>query len=350
MNATTTKFKGVARFGFQDPCYLKDSCDINLNEVCIFKVNASTPFSAESTQIVDCNTQNKPIENQNYKEVCCKFKEICNDGEDNDKDGFIDCADEDCKTYWDDPAPPAFCQGSPFNSETCIEGYTRDSNGNIVITYNDDCEGQPREEQPPIPPEGPNYFFCSYGREENIMSGPGVCCQAGTYAVKNIFSGDWECVTSTTCGLDSTLPCVYDFDLYLTAWLNNPYINNPADWCVSRLPNFFTPSADEMSYPERSTGCCLMVKYADVGFYTDEENVKIFGYLPYCGDDIINNGEQCDGADSITCEEYGMTCDEGYELVGTPKCTNCVATDGSCRCVVSVGGNGSQLPPPNPTE
>jgi len=194
--------------------------------------------------------------------------ENCMNGVDDDKDGFADCTDQDCKTTMD-PAPPQICTGAPLIADSCVLSYTHTAAGVITTVYKPECLGQI-----PLPPSGDNYYFCSYGKEEDISAGTGICCQVGTYAYQDPIMGTWSCVGSASCGLGSALPCEYDFDYATNSWLNSIY-NNPsnADWCVSKYPYYYSPD----STLERSTGCCLMVQHGAVGYFTDNNNVKIFG-------------------------------------------------------------------------
>ena len=341
VNASTTKFKGIARLGFQDSCYLKDNCDNNLEEICIFKIRSDTPYTAESSHIGDCDNPNVPSPSNTFdKELCCKFKEICNDGVNNDLDEYIDCADSDCYN-WEltNKKNPPFCTGSYYDEETCILSYEKDMiNGGADITYNPACYGGP-----PNPAVGGYYFYCGYPRGKST---PGLCCPSGKYPFYDIYNEEWNCVNSELCGIVRPEDeCNYDIDIDFGYWIDTIY--NPYDetkWCNSKIPNYYTPEEDNMPYPERSTGCCLLQKEGTVDYFTDEENVKIFGYQSYCGDDVVDAGEECDGPLSVTCKDFLSPCDPGEEMVGSPKCTNCVLSQGSCACVPSINGGGGQSP------
>ncbi len=82
-----------------------------------------------------------------------------------------------------------------------------------------------------------------------------------------------------------------------------------------------------------STDRYLLQNNATVDYFTDVDNVKIFGYEQYCGDEVIDSGEECDGSVANTCEEYGVTCTTGFELTGEPICSNCTVNLSNCDCV-----------------
>jgi hypothetical protein len=87
----------------------------------------------------------------------------------------------------------------------------------------------------------------------------------------------WKCVESAPCGIGAGEECAYDFDNNRTAWFSNSYAGDANNWCLSRMPSLFNPFA----LPSlRSTACCLGVDYGEVGYYTNNNNVKIFGTSP----------------------------------------------------------------------
>jgi len=151
------------------------------------------------------------------------------------------------------------CRGSPYDSDTCVQLVRDTVTGTHTVIYNDSC----------IAEDG-NSYYCSYP-EGNPT---GVCCMNGTYAYYDAVSG-WSCEDSAECGLtsdDSELPCNYDFDLNRNNWFSNVYTGDE-DWCVSRMPNLVDP----FTLNERSAACCLMVNDGTVGYFTEDENVLIFG-------------------------------------------------------------------------
>jgi hypothetical protein len=142
----------------------------------------------------------------------------------------------------------------------------------------------------------------------------------------------WICQLAEVCGLGPQ-PCDYDFDLNTLSWLTSAYNGNlGADWCQSKFPYFYTP--DPVPYPRRSTGCCLIPQNGQVDYYTDPGNVKIYGYQHYCGDGILDAGEQCDGGATTTCSSY-LSCPAGYVAQGTVYCSNCQTNYNGCYCALN---------------
>lgn len=339
VNSTKTLFQNGVKMGFNDQCFLKNDCNISNNEICLFKVcdsatcriNTSDNTRIDNTHIADCNTPNFPFANTFTQQVCCKFeplREICSDGIDNDQDGYIDCADNDCNNWTiSNPTNPPFCTGSPYNSSGCVVNYTTNPlTGAPIVTYNTSCA-----DQPPVNP--PNlYFYCGYQKVAPANNNPGLCCPTKTYPAYDPDSGRWRCQASELCGV--TRPdidkCDFDFDLENLEWLNSDY-SGPGDnkWCQSKFPYFYTP--DTIPYaPRRSTGCCLTNMDGTVDYFTAEPNVKIFGYTRYCGDGIIDPNEECDG-NTLSCSDY-QTCAPGLIATGTPTCTNCQVNTNTCSC------------------
>jgi hypothetical protein len=269
INSTATSFTGQMMLGFPRACTLKNSCDAMSNEICIFKVCTASPscrldasqiYRVDNSPIADCNTLNTPFDNSYTTKLCCKTGEICSDGIDNDGDGYIDCADSDCHQTATNPTP-ALCINSPYNATTCVN-LTRNVNlGTYEVTYNSLCNASDNQ-----------IYYCSYSD-----SGTGVCCGSGTVATQDAF-GNWKCIDSTPC-MDPVLianyPCKFDFDDSRNNWLLNPYNGDGTNWCVSRMPALYTEEGTK-----RSTGCCLIVKSGEVDYYTDDDNVKIFGTSP----------------------------------------------------------------------
>lgn len=141
-------FNGEVLLGFQDSCYMRQSV-CNAEESCIFKTDGDN-----NTHVADCNTPNFPMANSFDYPVCCKLTEICNNGVDDDEDGYIDCADSDC---YGDPlniVPPEECTGSPMNTTFCTG------------PQNATCIGQP--------PEDTKSFYCGYGITDDPTNPPGT--------------------------------------------------------------------------------------------------------------------------------------------------------------------------------
>jgi len=334
VNSTLTNYPGTVKLGFPQGCFLKQTaCDHNNAEVCIFKVSNSSlnpnkwKVVADGSHVADCanDTSDYP------SNLCCQFNEICNDGIDNDFDGFIDCADQNCKLTATNQ-PPAFCSGSPYDSNKCIN-VTRYQNGTAITAYNPKCYGQ-------TPNPAFEHFYCSYGRQSESINATGICCPEQKYATYNQIQG-WRCEDSETCGVDPSFPCLYDFDLNNAQWKASIYSPTNNKWCQSKMPFLFSPGIT----PSRDTACCLIAKDASVAYFTDENNVRIFGFQPVCGDGVISSqapyNEQCDGPiTNVTCANYVASQCTGINVpTGSVTCSNnCQINHSSCRCAPPSGG------------
>jgi len=339
VNSSVTNFAGSIKLGFQNSCYLKQTaCDNSASEVCVFKVSNSSDSAskwksvADSSHIADCSGAALPNANSYPNYVCCKLSEICTNGIDDDGDGFIDCADQDCNHYAAGTTPE-FCTGSIYNSNTCVYVIRHDNGVPPPTTvYNINCTGEP----PTNPPVNNMSFYCSYGRLNQYSSG--LCCPQGKYAYYDNATGLWSCQTAAICGIENYKDCNYDFDSNKAQWLNSVYSPN-SKWCQSKMPYLYSPQIT----PTMNTACCFIAQNGDVGYYTDAGNVKILGYQPVCGDGILDSqppyNEQCDGSvpESVTCAGHPSNCPGGMVPTGTPTCSaGCQIVYTSCYC-----GNGN---------
>lgn len=59
--------------------------------LCVFEM-----ANGGNSHVAACNQNNTPMNNSFNGTLCCKVEEICTDGEDNDGDGLVDCADPEC--------------------------------------------------------------------------------------------------------------------------------------------------------------------------------------------------------------------------------------------------------------
>jgi len=78
-----------------------------------------------------------------------------------------------------------------------------------------------------------------------------------------------------------------------------------------------------------------MEYHGEVDYYTHPDNVKIFGFMPYCGDGLISGVEQCDFALAITNETCAnhINCTGGYYVSGNLSCSGgCSINSSSCSC------------------
>jgi hypothetical protein len=81
----------------------------------------------------------------------------------------------------------------------------------------------------------------------------------------------------------------------------------------------------------------LIPKDGTVQYFTDEDNVRIFGFSPVCGDGIVRNmssgtgNEQCDTVAYVPCSDF-MTCPPGYVNKGNVTCVSCNYNTQNCSC------------------
>lgn len=122
-------------------------------------------------------------------------------------------------------------------------------------------------------------YYCSYGVEDDgsQTEGMGFCCPPDTRAEYDDAEEVWRCADFEECGVDGTLECKEDYrnDNWVP-WIDEAFDgDDQLDWCVSYLPNYFSPLTDTF---DRSMGCCFVAMYGKFGFYHNVSNVKIFGY------------------------------------------------------------------------
>jgi hypothetical protein len=257
VRSTTTNFFHNVSLGFQDTCNVQSTaCNNAVGEMCIFRVN-TTGGVASNSHIAECASGDL----DSY--LCCRITEDCSNGIDDDGDGFIDCADEECHKTATDPIPKE-CSPSPFNSSTCVSLMKtwppqQDQPPTYVIVNNSACIGSDNQ-----------VYHCAPTKDAS----PSRCCAYGSYPIHTPFG--WDCIGSDPCGLMNPYPCRENFDIRNDryAWFNQPFIDYTLNWCHSRMPpGYYNPD----SSINRSTACCFMVKDAKVDFFTDPNNVKIYG-------------------------------------------------------------------------
>lgn len=236
---------------------------------------------------------NRPSPHVYDTSLCCKTYELCWDSEDNDGDGFIDCADRDC---WGGTPPfnigvygaePQICTGSDFDTANCT--VDRD-------TIDQRCQG-----------DDGNYYHCSYGYwDEFNVTGPGglpdidpasqvgVCCPEYMYGFWDAISNSWGCRAKQTCFDESFGNCKYTFQLdpnpiYASyfdrdAWLASTEDGKGALYNndVCNFDNFIEdpdmPRELQPDWRGKSTGCCLIEKHGVTDYYYYPSNIEIFGY------------------------------------------------------------------------
>ena len=162
---------------------------------------------AQGTSI-DCNSSGHPDE-------CENLTEICNDGVDNDCNGFTDCADSACL---DDPGCMCNfdgtcdlgedCRSCPSDCPTlprvCGDGVCDPGNGEDCLDCPQDCAG--------VQSGNPNQQYCC-GDLDSGANNPAGCsdpgCNAGDFVcVKNVIE---TCCGDLTCDAGET-PCFCEVD------------------------------------------------------------------------------------------------------------------------------------------
>ena len=182
-------FNGEAKLGFTDACSVKANCAAD--EVCVARIS-----NQDQGHIADCNDNTMPMPNAFANRICCPTpKEYCRDGIDNNGNGLIDCADPECHPSANNLGVPQECTPDlltpPGNNQTTLDCVSLDALGNVV--YSPHCL------------YGVNPFYCSYGEADDPSVPPGYCCAAGTRAVQDADTLEWECRVPTQCGVIPTL-------------------------------------------------------------------------------------------------------------------------------------------------
>lgn len=266
-----TNFAGEVYLGTQ---YCRtDPVGCDAKEGCIFKV-----ANDDNSHVVDCNTPGLPVASSGFDYVCCKVYENCWDGIDNDYDGYIDCADEDCNggLSGDYPGRPQVCTNPGTGADSpLITAYCAINWSAGVTTFHPDCEGDPVEN--PFN----NAFYCSFGLSDDPADDPGVCCPYGE--TRELVGGVWQCNPSDECGISPSMRCHSDFATNRTDfwapvsepnWLSEVY-DTSANWCNTQVPDLFQPW--ETAGHTGSNGCCLIPKFGEINYWLDEDNVKVWG-------------------------------------------------------------------------
>ena len=231
--------------------------------------------SDDGSHVMDCHNANHPAPNSYTLKMCCKLQEKCWDGIDNDLDGFIDCADADCNNDTGLGLEPGICYNlpagpsSPFTGEACIENFTNYGNGSVLVNYYANCSGQSPPNEPGI------YYYCADAGPNTDPRGipegtPAICCPVGKKGVWDDIFNKWDCVESESCW-DK---CGFDFDFNKAQWYAKVFNwSTPLSWCNSQVPDLYNLDSPTI----RSSGCCLIEEAGSIGYFTNEDNIKIWG-------------------------------------------------------------------------
>ena len=74
-----------------------------------------------------CNGEDEDIVDQNFEDEIEDIETVCDDGEDNDGDGILDCEDSDCDNS-------LVCNSNGPDNEVCDDGIDNDGDSGV------DCE------------------------------------------------------------------------------------------------------------------------------------------------------------------------------------------------------------------
>jgi len=189
-------------------------------------------------------------------------KEICNNGEDDDQDGLIDCADDDCLLTSTNQVE---CTGTPQNNSAYCNSVTGDcSSVDGVFGSGSWCDLNNCSRYDTILGENV-FYYCNYGREED--NSQGFCCPTGEYATYDPIQGVWSCQSSAPC-YDPADPtkeaCEFMYENEFDSWITNVTddFTTARKWCVAPLDG---------------RACCQVMWYGSFGYWSDRSgNVKIY--------------------------------------------------------------------------
>ena len=268
--------------------------------MCVLKSSSNTT----NAHVASCTQENYPHYNNYEHTICCTPTEYCRDGIDNTGDGLIDCQSPECH-----PSPvnfePQRCDPDPEyleagfgnfqNTSECVTGY----DANDVTIYNELCLGLSIDlafetgwtadniaNWPAGFPGAFDYpdvkspYHCSYGFRDDgsATDGMGFCCPPDTRAVVDSDTGVASCDPFSECGVGTDFICLHDHRInFVPDWITYYYSDDPDDWCVSKVGDYFNPINFSTEYTS-SMGCCFVSMYGKFGFYHNDKNVKIFGY------------------------------------------------------------------------
>ncbi len=172
--------------------------------------------------------------------------EDCNNGKDDNLDGYTDCADPQCNDIdendYGQNDEPMQCSDDAYNSTYCSAN-------------NEECKA----------PTG-DVYYCSYGKNDDENTG--LCCPQGYY--KYCAFGGCDCIEQDEC-YDGTndKECIYEYsEDEFSSWITSIYdSSDPSKWCVN-------PAGIDS---DRGRACCLVVAYGDENYYSDiDGNIKIY--------------------------------------------------------------------------
>jgi hypothetical protein len=228
----------------------------------------------DSSEVMDCNTDDVPQPNNFTGRLCCEIQEVCFDGQDNDGDGFVDCADPDCneKTFPSGPyedtdmtseTEPQICDMDPDDP------YDANNQSTAVCASGDpNC----------LDPEG-ERFYCAYGDFDAKDEEPqGMCCPQGEIPQNITVLGvtTWQCGETAECGtgVPSGRRCDFDINATQEEFFDATYDGDASDYCVSQIPS---PHRAAEMYTNESAACCYVPKYGEFDYWFKDGNVEVYG-------------------------------------------------------------------------
>ena len=264
----TPAFIEEQSLGTNVECRVSNTGSCDSSEVCVFKMN-----NENDAHVADCADPTVPQPNAYPYQLCCQIQEACNDGIDNDADGYVDCADPDCTEQ-------TYNHPSDISRETVpgICDFDPDSpyDGNMQNTT--ECINNPGN----CTDHDGKIHYCAYGQFDQKGNGTGQtpvgrCCPPGHYPSKDIVTGDWRCSETNECGIGGpNRECDYNITSNESAFFNSTYSGDSNDYCVTQVPNLFT-NIDQPTPPTRSQACCKVPKLGREDYWFKDGNVKIYG-------------------------------------------------------------------------
>jgi uncharacterized protein YuzE len=240
--------------------------------------------------------------------------EICDDGEDNDGVGGVDCADSNCEG---DPACPCVPDWS------CSWGSCEDDgNGNYYSSpFNcvdsNDCD---------LDDGKPNPVFCSVNEKGEIVPvddggvpsclpvwdcDPWEVCSA-EYDIKDVLRGETntEGIQSRVCS--DVKGCKNDIIQAQSCNLAVPVRAEKSEWCFENYVEIYDINTNKLvSRIKEKT--VANIKGSNIGFFATEFS----GYCSYCFDGVKNydeDGIDCGGSGCAPCIERGKFFDYFYYI------------------------------------
>ena len=273
-----------------------------------------------------CRTYNVNTAVQDYydwiisvaPEVATQYKEICDNGYDDDGNDKIDCDDPACNCCGNGKLDNhENCDGSLFsnNKTKCTEWNSKYSAGNVSCTEACDID----------------YSQCIVGANcGNHILNDGELCDGTVFKDNKTKCTQWD--TKYSAGdVSCTSGCEIDYSKCTLA----PY-------CGDNIVNN-SESCDGSKFKDNKTKCTQWdTKYSDgnVSCTKDcEIDYSKCTLAPYCGDNIVNNSESCDGSkfkdNKTKCSQW----DTKYSA-GNVSCTKkCEIDYSKCTLAPYCGDN-----------